>query len=663
MFRNKKEMDGRGRMVLCPGTVKYGNMGNTLCCMLALLVVARFCLGGTAFAQQQHGSHGHGHGRGSASAPAVTMESITVIAEKLEAYIEQHPQQVTVVNREEILQRNFLDVEETLNSMPGVDVKASTGIGSRISIRGSGKSGGVLVLLNGRPLNSSQYGGVDLSTVPIDIVKSITVFKPPVPVWLGAGASDGAIAIVTHDFKSKTEKKKRSTTRVKLSGGSYGVAQGSLSHVMPLTKDNIMVTASASHKDGKRSNSDRDKGVFSFHWDRETAGALQYDLNARYYLSEYGSAGPVDNPTPDARQRYGKGSLDCRARGFVGEMGDYSLKLYADGVDLKDEAQSGMVSDLDNFKYGMKADTTWSEESGLWTLRLGGMLERDDVDHTVTGDHHRLSAGLHGQYERRLGELTATLGIRGDHTSDFDLHPGISSGISYALTEKALLKANAGYNVKLPTFGQLYQPAHGSYDQVRGNPDLEEERICSYDLGVEYRFKKDRMLQATLFRSDTEDPILYLRGEDLIYRPVNGDNAWRHGVELAFKYAWDNILHADFSYILQDSENKETGRELPYTSRHKCRVTLKSSLPQTDTRLEATFRYETERFSEAQAKESMKLDDFVTADIKVVQPCVVKGKKTELFLNVYNLFDTDFEIHHGYPDDGIRFLSGVNITF
>lgn len=35
----------------------------------------------------------------------------------------------------------------------------------------------------------------------------------------------------------------------------------------------------------------------------------------------------------------------------------------------------------------------------------------------------------------------------------------------------------------------------------------------------------------------------------------------------------------------------------------------------------------------------------------------------ELFLNIRNLFDKDFEIHHGYPGDGIRFVSGVNITF
>ncbi|GBC62543.1 TonB-dependent receptor [Desulfonema ishimotonii] len=622
---------------------------------LTIMMLFALCFHGAEAFALDLGGHGHD--------TPVVMERVTVTAEKIEEYIQNHPQQVTAVERQEILERNFLSVEETLNSMPGVEVRPSAGIGSRISIRGSGKSGGVLVLLNGRPLNSSQYGGADLSTIPIEIVRSVTVFKPPVPVWLGPGASDGAISIITHDFQPKTDEKKRGKTRVRVSAGSFGLAEGSVSHVAPLTDGSAMVTAAGTRKDGRRSNNDKDKGTFSAHWDHKTESAVQYDLNGRYYISEYGSPGPTDNPTPDARQRYGKGSADFQIRGFAGEIGDYSLKAYADRVDLEDESQSGLTSDLKDLRFGMKADTTWSEESDIWALRVGGILERDDADHTITGDHHRVSAGLHAQYDRHFGPVTATLGLRGDHTSDFDFNPGFSGGLSYALSEKSLIRANAGYTVNVPTFGQLYQPAHGSYDQVRGNPDLDEENIWSYDLGAEYRFRKDRLIQATLFRTDTRDPIVYLRGDDLIYRPVNADRAWRHGIELAFKYAWDMGLSADVSYILQDSENRETGKELAYTPGHKFKTTLKYVLPRLDTRLETTLRYEAERFSEAEARESQKLDDFVTIDLKAVQPLTVREMPLELFINIYNLFDADFEFHHGYPDDGIRFVAGMNLTF
>lgn len=116
----------------------------------------------------------HGHG-----ATSDHIESVTVTAERIKEYSGLHPGQVVVMERVEIDQRNILSVEEALNTMAGVDVQPSATTGSRISIRGSSKGGrGILVLLNGRPLNSSQYGGVELSSIPIDLVESVTVFKP-----------------------------------------------------------------------------------------------------------------------------------------------------------------------------------------------------------------------------------------------------------------------------------------------------------------------------------------------------------------------------------------------------------------------------------------------------------------------------------------------------
>jgi len=171
-------------------------------------VILAGCLLTAGMALAQHGEQ----------AP-VMLEAITVTAEKISEYVKNHPQDVSVLEQKEIRERNILGVEEALGVMPGVDVRRSSGIGARISIRGSGKSGGVLVLLNGRPLNTSQYGNVDLGTLSIDTVKSITVFKPPVPVWLGAGASEGAISIVTHDFAPSQKKSDPLPTRLRFGAG------------------------------------------------------------------------------------------------------------------------------------------------------------------------------------------------------------------------------------------------------------------------------------------------------------------------------------------------------------------------------------------------------------------------------------------------------------
>jgi iron complex outermembrane receptor protein len=354
--------------------------------------------------------------------------------------------------------------------------------------------------------------------------------------------------------------------------------------------------------------------------------------------------------------------MDFQTAGPAGESGDYSLNVYADRMDLEDRSQSGFTSDLRDIKWGLKADTDWSGAEEAWALRVGAILERDEVEHTLSGEHDRVTAGAHAQYDRHFNALTATLGLRGDHTSDFDFNPGASAGLSFEATKKLLIKGNAGYSVNVPNFGQLYQPSHGSIDQVRGNPDLNEEQVASYDLGLAYRSRKNRVFQATVFRTDTRDLIVYRRGTDRVYQPVNIDKAWRHGLELTVKYGWDMGVSVDLDYILQDSENRENLKELAYTPRNTFKATVKYTLPEWKTRLETKLGYYDQRYSEVEARESEKLDAYTTVDLKLLQPFSVGKISCEGFIDIYNLFDRDFENHFGYPDDGFRIVVGLNMT-
>lgn len=593
---------------------------------------------------------------------AFTLDDVVVTADKIEEYIRNYPQDVEVVERKEIVQRNLLNVEEVLKTIPGVEVYSASGIGSRISIRGSGKSGGVLVLLNGRPLNSNQHGKLDLNAIPVDLIQSVSVFKPPVPVWLGPGGSDGAINIVTRNLTPESKKKQPLST-VKLSAGSFEFVEGSLSQRLEAAAGNALLSATAKHKDGKRTNSDRTDGSFGLNWNRESEEGGRYEVNGRYYEAEYGTPGPTDNLTPDARQRYRKGSLDTRYAGIMGEKGTFTVNMYGDMTNMQDKTQSGLTYTLDDRKLGLKADTTFSESEGLWDLRIGGISEWDDFDHTLAAGHHRLRNGLSSQYDRRFGPLTGTLGLRGDLTNDFGFNPGLSTGLGWGATPKCLIKVRAGYSVNLPTFEQLYQTSHGSIDQTRGNPNLKEERIWSYDVGIEYKFEKDRLVQATLFRADTRDLIAYQRGADLIYRPVNIASAERQGIELMGKYGWEKGLSAEMSLILQHSNNGDTGKALPYTPAIKAKSTLQYTVPSLRTRLEGSVRYEGVRFSQAENLSSQQLDEYVTVDLKVTQPFTLNRVSADYYVKIDNLFDAAFESHYGYPDDGIRFVTGLQVRF
>jgi iron complex outermembrane receptor protein len=620
-------------------------------CSLTLAITPGAVLGADHAGQGSHGD----------STTSTQMETIVVTSSKIDAYVKNHPQQVTVMTRDQIKQGSYTDLNQVLNAMPGVEVKKSSGVGSRISIRGSGGGGKILILINGRPANSTQYGGVDLDSLPLDMVARVDVFKPPVPVWLGPGATAGAINIVLAEQSSKAREKQKNT-RIGVLGGSYGKAGLSASHLMKMAQHQLRLTASANHKDGRRVNSDRDSGSVSVQWDLPAKEKTSYDINARYYQSEHGSAGPTYNPTPDARQFYQKGALDFRVQSLLGESGDYDLKTYLDVTRLEDESQSGQVSTLDALTYGVKNETNWSDENDKWALRLAANLAQDNIDHTLSGDHHRELASLGLQGDQDFDSVTASLGARCDYTSDFGFQPAANGGVSMALGQRSQAKINAGYSVNVPTFGQLYQSSHGSIDQVRGNPDLQEESVWTVSAGMSHRFSKERTVEVTLFREDTNDKIVYLEGTDLIKRPDNIDGAYRQGVETVVNWRLFSKASLDLSYIWQQSRNRENDNELTYTPAHKFKFTFNCTLP-TRTRTETTLTRVSKQYSDLENTSEKTVGEFTTVDLKIIHPMHFQKCKAELFADFVNLLDEDYESHYGYPDDGFRATAGVNIEF
>ena len=621
-----------------------------------------FCWGALFLASQPvvgvwaHEAHGEGQ-------PTIQLETLVVTADRLNEYVENNPTMVQVLGRKEMTARNILSVEEALNTMAGVEVKPATGVGSRISIRGSGKAGGVLVLLNGRPLNSNQYGSVDLASVPIETIESITVFKPPVPVWLGSGASEGAISIVTKGIAPGMEEAQAPVTKIRAAAGSYGTMEASVSNQQTFLGGTAIASATGRHRDGKRTNNDLDSGNFLAHWDGEIAEGRKLELDGRYSTSEYGSPGPLDNPTPNARQSYDKISLDSRLGDMVGSAGDYTLNLYGDSIRVEDKSQSGLVSTLNDNKVGLKGEYNWSDQDDQWILRTSAILEYDNLDHTLTGNHNRTAAGLGMQADRKWQDWTITGGARADQVTGFGCNPALSGGVYHVLGAGWVFKVNLGYSVNIPTFGQLYQPSHGSIDQTRGNPDLDKEKILAADSGLEYRWDKDGSIQLSLFRSQTDDPILYRRGSDLIYRPVNGDRAWRQGLETSVEHRINSAFSLDGDIVIQDSEVEETGTELTYTPHLKAKFTLQTTVNKIGSRLETTLRYTGRQYSEMENIESQRLDAYTTVDCKAIQPFKLYGRKAEWFFNIENLFNTGYAIHYGYPDEGFRILTGINLSF
>ena len=592
-------------------------------------------------------------------AKAQDMGEMVVMGDKAADFARQNPAQVVTMDAAQIEQRNFLQVQEALSAMPGVDVKESSGgMGARIAIRGGGGSGSVLVLIDGRPAAAMQYGGVDLSGIPIDLVKRIIVFKPPVPVWLGADSAAGAIYIETKQKKTAVTAGKKG--KIRATGGSYGLA--ALTATAQIDKDErqYVVSGGASHKDGKRPNSQKDQGHLNLGYDWKKEGR-QVQVNAKAYVSDHGVAGPTYNPTPDAAQRYEKASFDVKYKGFT-DRSDYTLKAWTDAKTLDETAQNGDKSTLDTLTGGLASDFFFAPGDEDDELKLGFQFEHNRVDHTLTGKHNRSRFGGHTEYHIRTDPFVYTLGARADYTNDFYLCPGAHAGMVYTLSDQTQIRLNAGYSEHVPTFSQLYQPSHGSIDQVRGNPDLDKEKMVSLSLGLDRQIRQNQKLGVSLFRTDSRDLIKYQRNGQDISIPENIDQAYKQGIEISYKFSFSKDTDLEINYILQDTKNRDNDCDLSYAPTHSGKLIFKTQL-NAKTRFEWITRGYSKQYSDNENTEEERLDAYLTTDLKLSRPMTILKKKGLVFVNVSNLFDRDYEGHYGYPDDGIRFEAGMSINF
>ena len=621
---------------------------------MAMVWVGTFLFNGDAWAQN-HQDPGH-------EKTPVRLGELVVTAQRVRDYAENHPHQVTVMTRVQIERGNYTNLEQVLNAFSGVEVKKSgSGAGARISIRGSGASGKILFLINGRPANSSQYGGIDLDSIPLDMVSRVDVFKPPVPVWLGPGATAGAINIVLANPPQENRKRPKAT-RIGIRGGSFGKAGLTASRLITAEEHRIRLSASTSHKDGHRTNSDADNGSIGFQWELPSTKTAIYDINGRYYQSEHGAPGPTYNLTPDARQSYQKGALDFRVQNTFCETVESDLKTYLDITRLEDMSQSGAVSTLEAFTVGIKDEILLQKEDNQGQLRITGGLAQDRIDHSWSDDHHREKGSLGLQGDRQFGAATASLGGRWDYFSDFGFQPAADAGLNIAMGPHIRGKINAGYGVNVPSFGQLYQPSHGSIDQVRGNPDLEEEKVWTVSAGISHRMDEDRTAQLTFFREETDGKIVHLEGADRIKRPVNIDGAYRQGVEMTIDWQLVPTAGLDLSLLLQHSRNRENGKTLTYAPAHKIKMALDWAFP-TKTRTQTTVTHTGSQFSDLENTPAKTIQVYTTVDVKLIQPVRLGAYPAECYLFFQNLLDEGYQVHYGYPDDGLRVSVGMNLDF
>ncbi len=543
-----------------------------------------------------------------------------------------------------------LSVTEVLSSLPGIQSYRQGGMGSfqTVSIRGIA-SKGILICIDGIPLNDASGGAADLGTIDLNNVERIEIYKDRVPARFGGQGLGGAINFVTKKATAKTN------GRFLASYGSHNTLEGSAQvSVSPKDSMNFAASVSARHSDNDYEFTNRNGTAYNpdddFTDKRRNAEFSEYSGNFAYRIlhpenffstfsanlsyTKSGNPGQESSQTQVANFTGQSTQLGYRLE-FPTLQNSVLLEAGLSGKFEKNVSASYYPLDLvgysypDYIQYGLAGYRLYPEVIGTvvldrfeGTVRAAGSAEKWEARGTIREfGLSRYSAAASASAELAATRWLALL-LEGNLLKTFDdidggkfLMPTGTATIED--TEKRDLNLSGMAQVKLgqesslvganASFGRYYrQPQlmelYGVYRGVLSNPKLKNETALRFEIGgfVQTPSRKTT-LRATYFSSFVENGIYWIAGNNAI-KAFNASKARIRGIELEAKSAPVSFFETTLRGTIQDPRDKGfvkmyRGKLLPGEPVHSYFVEGKLFLP---FRLDLTFdaSYRTRIFSD-----------------------------------------------------------------
>ncbi len=544
-------------------------------------LLALIC-GASAVAAQDAAQDADTQDAANAAAPAETvrLDAITLIGTGLPTEVMYSPSSVTVIESDEINERIPSSVAKILSDVPGIRVSES-GI-ERIRIRGE-SSQRVAIMLDGQRLSDHTNYGTPILIAPTEIER-IEVVRGPSSVVSGNRAIGGVVNIVT---KRGADKPVEFATHSGYLGANEGwraaasVAGtvGNFDYRLSYSKSDLNDRETADGALVPSGGSDRDIHAFmGYRMDNHYFGlrVQDYDLAADVYTGD-----PAFNISLPKR--------DLRKYGIFYEGTDLTPWLKLLKLDAyRQTVDRSFINDI-TFPAGpfsMNVASTSEDEQKMRGFSATAHLEFAPGHRSVVGieyEHDRLisdktnttsltppvapptisnlysdakirTISAFGQHEMDLTEkLTATGGlryynvkssldsyvidgVRQDRHESTDSRFLASLGLTYALRDDTVLRANISQGYTYASLSELYLSSTGGGGTILGNPDLDPEKSTSFEIGARID-RQAVLLDAVLFYTDSKDYIAAIGTgipRQSQYRNVDAAKSW--GLEVAAEF-------------------------------------------------------------------------------------------------------------------------------
>jgi len=560
---------------------------------------------------------------------------------------------VEIVTAEDIKRSGATNIADALRKLAGVQVRETSVSSHAIGVRGFADSQHVLITLDGSSayLHHVNHTYVDFIPVALEEIERIEVIKGPGGIFFGGSAFSGVVNIVT-----KTPKQ-IGGTNVNLFAGNWDTFRGSIIHGG--SKNKLDYSFSAGRFQSDYMSPPRD---FFMHPDTTTdfgTGRIIYHLNDKSSVSadlrhSYSDDG-ISRHCSDIKNTYVTLRYD---------QSNFWMR-YFHNKQHKDAVESFIVVDDTNDEFEIMRIFKWGKN----IFSVGGFARKVDFDvRDETGNRHESDTenyALKAENEYHATDrIILTLGGRLDHFSEIDW-VGLGRGsVIYKPVQNQRVALTVAQGYYLPSLAQLYGWGGILLDEF--NPDLDEERITSYELAYYGAIGKRVKLNSAIFYNDYEGLI----SNNLAEIPTNSVDGDKYGLELSVDFVITSWLNAFATYTYQTTDRTDFG-DLEIDPENM----VNAGLQMTRNRWTAdiTLHYVDDYFETldvanpalGRLEEPQLVESYTTVDARIAyQP----KENVEIALSALNLFDEEHVETNpigwiGADEVGRRILASVSCSF
>lgn len=484
------------------------------------------------------GAHSPREGEGDAELPE--LPEIVIVGRPPRSQAQGDPTASATVISADAFAGEAKNVAALVATAPGVAVNEYGGLGhlATVNIRGA-TADGVLVLVDGLPLDPALGGGVDLASIPRAWIERIEVIRGAEGAHYGAGAMGGVVNVITRGAA-------RGGWSVETSGGSFGTFALSADGVARVGGGTLFASGSAETSDGGfpyrfdpqpnvagnalvdevRANDGvvRAGGMLKGAW---TFGAARLDAAAQAFAGRRELPGSPYALTPRDWQEDAHALLAAR----LSAPGPRAGLLLATRASLRLDRVDARVDPSTARQRGAAGALQAEARLAHWRdglLRVALDAEREELRADGLGESRgrtTLAASLSEDLAVGGGRARLAPAVRAERVGDFS---GVSAklGASLRIAGPLALRASAGRTFRAPSFSELYL-AQGL---VQPNPELHPEEGLGADAGLvlEHPVAFAALgTHATLYR----DLIFYEPASLGRLKPFNAGRALVRGLE------------------------------------------------------------------------------------------------------------------------------------